>query len=125
MEIFFRIFSPTKLKIIIFLFLLFIMWAGYGQTYAFKDGEEIGLPKPFLYDLLGIFPFWELWLFLSIPLKIVESLFSMFGIRFFPNGYPFIIKNIVYFYFLASLLGYYFEAKKMKNNENSLIKNKI
>lgn len=120
-----KIFQPTIIKIALFVLFMVIVAGGYIQTYAFTDGEEYGLPKPPLYDLIDPIPFWPLWMMLSVPLfavgSILSSILSASGVRILSSTPFFFIGNIVYFYILASLVGYYLETHYKPQKQKSSI----
>jgi len=96
--------KPTKLKLILFVIFMAIVVGGYIQTYAFTDGEEYGLPKPPLYDILSLLPLWPLWMLLTIPLSLVDQLLSLIGLGILSNVYLLFLGNIIYFYLLSALI---------------------
>jgi hypothetical protein len=55
-----QFFKPTWGKILLLGIFVLIMIGSHIQSWAFTDGEEFGLPKPPLYDLLRPFPLWAM-----------------------------------------------------------------
>lgn len=106
----FEILRPTKTKLILFAVFVVIMIGGDIQSYVFTDGEEYSVPKPPFYDIVNVFPFWPIWMLLTMPL----SLLSLIGISVSVNKFMLFGSNIIYFYILASLISYLFEKALQK-----------
>ena len=67
-------------------------WAFYGLP-----------PKPLLYDFLGPFPFWVVWMYLLVPLDVLLRPLKSIGIDVMAGGGLFIAAHVVYFYLLSCL----------------------
>lgn len=94
-----KIFRSDKRKLVLFAFFSIVVYFGMIQTWAFC--EECS-PKPFLYDAVVSFPFWSLWIYLSLPIQIMSSFFSFQGAVSF-------LVNLLYFYVVSCFMIYSFE----------------
>ncbi|MEK7540277.1 MAG: hypothetical protein AAB558_03450 [Patescibacteria group bacterium] len=60
---------PGKWKLALFVLFLAVDYFGQVQSWAFC--KEC-YPKPFLYDLISWFHFWEISLVISAPIRVIE-----------------------------------------------------
>lgn len=110
-----QLLTPTKQKVVLFIIFMLIAVAGQIQSYAFTNDEEFGRPKPVLYEVLKPFPLWALLMYLLLPLFPIYFIFSSFGIGNIVFNAPlFLFYNLIYFYLLASFIGFCYEKYKQK-----------
>ena len=62
-------FKPDRRKLIVMGVFLFLLWGSHTQAWVFSD-KDMGLSKPFLYDLIEPFPFWIIGVFVFAPVGI-------------------------------------------------------
>lgn len=114
-------FYPTKVRIILFIIFVFIAFAGQIQTYDFASDKQRGVEKPMFYDLLSPFPFWPIWVLLISPLIALSSLLNFIGGDAVSTigwgGLVFWIMQAIYFYCLASFIGWLFKLRKSKMSQ--------
>lgn len=79
------------------------------QSYAFIDGEEQGIPKPPLYDLLRPFPFWAMEMSLMLPTLLVFMPFRSIGLSHL--GWSGLFQ-VVYFYLLSCFIVFSYDEHK-------------
>ena len=74
-----RFVRPDRRKVVLSVILLFILWGGQTQAWVFSD-KDMGVPKPFLYDMIEPLPFWVISAFLFAPMGLLSNLVdTMFG----------------------------------------------
>ena len=74
-----RFVRPDRRKVVLSVILLFILWGGQTQAWVFSD-KDMGVPKPFLYDMIEQLPFWVISAFLFAPMGLLSNLVdTMFG----------------------------------------------
>ncbi len=70
---------PDRRKIFFSIILLIILWGGQTQAWVFS-GKDMGVTKPFLYDVIEPLPFWVISAFLFAPMGLLSNLVdTMFG----------------------------------------------
>jgi len=109
---------PNWKKLVIFAVFAFIAVAGHIQSWVFS-GKDMGLPKPPLFDLLSLFPFWLLWVSLLSPLALLSNGLIMIGgyeIDFVMGGQFWIVSiiNAVYFYVISCLIIFIWNKFRIK-----------
>ena len=67
---------PDRRKIFISIILLIILWGGQTQAWVFS-GKDMGVPKPFLYDVIEPLPFWVLSVFVFAPMGLLSNLIDV------------------------------------------------
>ena len=107
--------KPDRKKILILLIFLFIAFAGHTQSWVFS-GKDMGLPKPPLFDLLKIFPFWVVWVLLLLPLGLLSNLLVTIGgydADFVMRGpfWLFWMIQVIYFYLLSCSVRFVWDKK--------------
>ncbi|MHA1711347.1 MAG: hypothetical protein ACTSUS_04695 [Candidatus Freyarchaeota archaeon] len=107
--------KPDWRRILLFGTFLFIMVAAHIQSYAFIDGEEVGIPKPPLYDVLSPFPFWAMWISLIMPLALLYMPFRFTGLsQIVWTGWLVYLIQAVYFYLASCFIFYSYEKHSDK-----------
>jgi hypothetical protein len=96
-----KFFSPTKIRIVIFLFFLLLVALATIQAWGFADQQD---SKPFLYDVIKQMPFWVTMAYLLAPIMIATIPLSQvgLGILTFPIA-------IIYLYGLSCLIAFVIE----------------
>lgn len=83
-QIFRTIFGSDGRGIFFLVLGLIILWGGHTQAWVFSD-KDMGLPKPFLYDLIEPFPFWIIGVFVFAPVGIFGNFIdATFGYHWGP-----------------------------------------
>jgi len=111
--------KPDWRKILLFGIFIFVMIAASIQSYAFIDGEEFGIPKPPLYDLLRPFPFWAMSMSLILPLAMMFVPFRSIGLsHIIWSGWIAWTIETIYFYLVSCFIffGYERYIKKFSRN---------
>ncbi len=93
-----QFFKPDWRKLTVLAIFFLIVYAGHIQSWVFS-GKDLGLPKPRFYDILESVPFWEIWMYLLVPIFILT------GGAF--NSVPLWviwIIYLIYFYALSCLI---------------------
>jgi hypothetical protein len=73
-----RLFTPDRKRILIFVILALVAFAGYVQSWVFS-GKDMGLPKPPFFDLLAPFRFWAVWVMLLLALGMLSNVIVAIG----------------------------------------------
>ncbi len=91
-------FGLDKRKLVLFIFFSIVVYFGMVQTWAFC--KECS-PKPLLYDAIAGFPFWGLWIYLSLPIQIMSAFLLQSAVSF--------LINLLYFFVVSCFMVYFFE----------------
>ncbi len=73
-----RFLTPDWKSILIFV-MFFASSACRSYTELMFSGKDMGLPKPLLFDLLALFPFWVVWVILLLPLGMLSNVIVAIG----------------------------------------------
>jgi len=97
-----RFFKPDWKRILVFVMLTLVAFAGHMQSWVFS-GKDMGLPKPPLFELLAPFPFWVAWVVLLLPLGMLSNVIVAIG------GYDadFIMRGPFWLFWTIQLLYFY------------------
>jgi len=103
-----RFFTPDWKRILIFVILALVAFAGHIQSWVFS-GKDMGLPKPPLFDLLAAFPFWVVWVILLFPLGMLSNVIVAIGgydVDFIMRGpfWLFWVIQLLYFYIISCVI---------------------
>ena len=102
-QLIWRFLKPDIRRILLFAVFLFIMIGSHVQSYAFIDGEEQGIPKPPLYDLLRPFPFWAMEMSLMLPVALASIPLRSIGLSnplwggWFKLVYSYLLSCFIFF----------------------------
>jgi hypothetical protein len=106
-----RFLRPDIRRVLLFAVFLFIVVGSNIQSYAFIDGEEQGIPKPPLYDLLRPFPFWAMEMSLMLPILLVFMPFRSAGLSYF--GWSGLFQ-VVYFYLFSCFIFFSYDEYRSR-----------
>lgn len=95
-------FKPDKRRLVLFALFSIVAYFAMVQTWGFcKECSS----KPFLYDAIVSFPFWGLWVYLSLPMQLLFSLIPS-------QGLILLLANLTYFYLVSCFMVYSFEKHR-------------
>lgn len=97
-----RFFTPDWRRLLVFVILVLVAFAGYTQSWVFSD-KDAGVPKSPFFDLLAPFPFWLSWVMLLFPLGMLSNLVVAIG------GYKadLIMRGPFWLFWVIQLLYFY------------------
>ena len=91
-----KLLRPTRAQLVVFASFLLMLLAACVQAWGFS---KVG-PKPPLYDVLTLVPFWLIMMYLLTPLALLVSPLEAAGIDVMGS----IAVQVLYFYLLSCVI---------------------
>jgi hypothetical protein len=125
-----RFVRPDRRKIVISVVLLIILWGGQTQAWVFSD-KDMGVPKPFLYDLIEPLPFWVISVLLFAPIgmlgNFIDAVFGYNPDLFLRQPFWGWGTNLLYTYVLSCIIVHIWDVirgdRKKNGNQEGITAN--